>query len=114
MRNPNIIKTVDDVMASIERYESAIKAGGTPPNDEDKRNIIISKLPEVVQDKVMFKEFASFAELKRFLQEHTQRIEDLGIRPAVTLNAMDETEAEREQAQEEVIEAIQMMLEGGG
>ena len=42
---------------------------------------------------------------------HTQRIEDLGIRPAVTLNAMDETEAEREQTQEEVIEAIQMMPE---
>ena len=46
----------------------------------------------------MFKEFASFAELKRFLQEHTQRIKDLGIRPAVTLNAVDETETEPEQA----------------
>ena len=70
VRNPNIIKTVDDVMASIERYESAIKdfvvAGRSPPNDEDKCNIIIiSKLPEVTQHKVMFKEFASFAELKR-------------------------------------------------
>ena len=58
LRNPNIIKTVDDVMASMERYESAIKdfvvAGGAPPNDEDKCNIIISKLPEVVQDEVMF------------------------------------------------------------
>ena len=116
MRNPIIIKTEDDVMASIERYESAIKdfvvAGRSPPNDEDKCNIIVSKLPEVIQDKVMFKEFTSFAELKRFLQEHTQRIKDLCIRPAVTLNAMDETEAEREQAQEEVNEAIQMMLEG--
>ena len=116
VRNPNIIKTVDDVMASIERYESAIKhfvvAGGSPPNDEDNCNIIISKLPEVIRDKVMFKEFTSFAELKRFLQEHPQRIKDLGIRPAVTLNAMDETEAEREQAQEEVVEAIQMMPEG--
>ena len=116
VRNPNITKTVDDVMASIERYESAIKdfmvAEGSTPNDEDKCNIIISKLPEVMQDKVMFKEFTSFAELKRFLQEHTQRIKDLGIRPAVTLNAMDETEDEREQAQEEVIEAIQRMPEG--
>ena len=109
VRNPNIIKTVDDVMASIEDF---VVAGGSPPNDEDKCNIIISKLPEVIQDKVMFKEFTSFAELKRFLQEHTQRIKDLGIRPAVTLNAMDETEAEREQAQQEVIEAIQMMPEG--
>ena len=82
MRNPNIIKTVNDVMASIERYESAIKdfvvGGGAPPNDEDKCNIIISKLPEVIQDNVMFKEFTSFAELKRFLQEHTQLIKDLG------------------------------------
>ena len=116
VRRPNIIKTVDDVMASIERYESAIKdfvvAGGAPPNDEDKCNIIISKLPEVVQDKVMFEEFASFAERKRFLQEHTQRTKVLGIRPAVTLNAMDETEAEREQTQDEVMEAIQMMPEG--
>ena len=55
----------------------------------------------------MSKEFTSFAKLKRFLQE--QRIKDLGIRPVVTLNAMDETEAKREQALEEVIEAIHMM-----
>ena len=71
LRNPNIIKTVDDVMASIERCESAIKdfvvAGGSPPNDEDKCNIITSKLPEVIQDKVMSKEFTSFAELQEVL-----------------------------------------------
>ena len=80
--------------------------------DPGLRGGIISRLPEVIQDKVMFKKFTSFAELKRFLQEHAQRTKDLGIRPAVTLNAMDETEAEREQAQEDVIEAIQMMPEG--
>ena len=72
---------------NTERYEIAIKdfvvAGRSPPNDEDKCNIIISKLPEVIQDKVMFKDCLSFAELKRFLQEHTQRIKDLRFRPAV-------------------------------
>ena len=101
VRNPNIIKTVDDVMASMERHESAIKefvvAGGSPANDDDMH--IIIKLQQVVQDKVMFKEFTSFVELKRFLQEHTQRIKDLGIGPAVTLNTIDETEAELEQEQ---------------
>ena len=84
MRNPPNMKTMDDIICGLERFENSVKdfimAGGTAPDDEEKCSIVMSKLPEAIQEKMMFSDFNSYAKLKKYLQEHVQRMRDLGIR----------------------------------
>ena len=83
VRNPDVMKTIADILPGLEKFEDKVKdyvmAGGTPPDDEEKCNIVMSKLPGSVQEKIMFSDFNSYANLKRYLQEHVQRAADLGM-----------------------------------
>ena len=116
VRNPPAIRNLDDVMPSLERYENTIKdfvmAGGSAPNDEDKCNIVVSKLPANVQERVLFKDFTSYTELKHFLQEHVQRARDLGVRAHSAVHAMHEEEEEHCATADDLYDAIQHMPEG--
>ena len=63
-------------------------AGGTAPDEEEKASIILGKLPECIQDKLIFSEFKCYKEVKRYLAEHIQRLRDLGIKRGGQLHAV--------------------------
>ena len=109
LRNPPMIKHLDDVIPGMERFENVVKdyvlAGGNPPDDEEKASIILPKLPDMIQDKLIFSEHKSYRDIKKYLTEHITRLRNLGLRAgAGTLHALNDHAQDKMQST--VVEAL--------